>query len=72
AVSAVLQVAGVLLPPLRELLGTSPLSALDLLACAAIGVLPGLVLRLTRRFRGTGDPRVGTDGPAGPAAGRAG
>ncbi|MGV9374102.1 cation-translocating P-type ATPase [Micromonospora tulbaghiae] len=79
AISAVLQVAGVLLPPLRELLGTSPLSALDLLACAAIGVLPGLVLRLTRRFRGsnapragTNDPHAGTAGPAGPAAGRAG
>ncbi len=49
AVSALLQVAGVLLPPLRELLGTEALSAVDLLACAAVSVLPGLVLRLTRR-----------------------
>ncbi|WP_165521935.1 cation-translocating P-type ATPase [Micromonospora zingiberis] len=47
AVSALLQVAGVLLAPLRELLGTAPLGAMDLLACAAVSVLPGLLLRLT-------------------------
>ncbi|ATO12546.1 ATPase [Micromonospora sp. WMMA2032] len=49
AVSAALQVAGVLLPPLRDLLGTAPLALPDLLGCAAVGVLPGLLLRLTRR-----------------------
>ncbi|GIJ79360.1 Ca2+-transporting ATPase [Micromonospora phaseoli] len=48
-VSALLQVAGVLLAPLRDLLGTEPLSVRDLLACAMISVLPGLILRATRR-----------------------
>jgi Ca2+-transporting ATPase len=51
AVSAALQVAGVLLPPLRELLGTEPLSMLDLLAAAAVATLPGLGLMLARRRR---------------------
>ncbi|MGC4892348.1 cation-translocating P-type ATPase [Micromonospora sp. DT31] len=75
AVSAVLQVAGVLLPPLRELLGTEPLTALDLLGCALVGVLPGLVLRLARRFRaptGTDGPAAGSGGPTGRPTGRAG
>jgi Ca2+-transporting ATPase len=49
AVSAVLQVAGVLVPALRTLLGTQPLSMMDLLMCAAISVLPGLGLWLSRR-----------------------
>ncbi|MET8121153.1 cation-transporting P-type ATPase [Micromonospora sp. NPDC005291] len=49
AVSALLQVAGVLLAPLRELLGTDPLTPTVLLACAAVSALPGLALRLTRR-----------------------
>lgn len=48
ALSALLQVAGVLLPPLRGLLGTEPLGAAELLACAVVSTLPGLVLRLTR------------------------
>ncbi|MFG2103955.1 cation-translocating P-type ATPase [Micromonospora echinaurantiaca] len=68
AVSALLQVAGVLLPPLRDLLGTAPLGAPELLACAAVSVLPGLVLWLARRpwaaAPGTpagGDPVVGRD-----------
>ncbi|MBQ1027019.1 cation-transporting P-type ATPase [Micromonospora sp. C95] len=52
AASALLQVAGVLLPPLRELLGTEVLDSTELLACAAVSVLPGLVLRLTRRRPG--------------------
>ncbi|HEU4423610.1 MAG TPA: HAD-IC family P-type ATPase, partial [Pilimelia sp.] len=47
--SAVLQVAGVLLPPLRALLGTDPLSIADLIACAVVAALPGLALRLARR-----------------------
>jgi Ca2+-transporting ATPase len=51
AVSAALQLAGVLLPPLRELLGTEPLSMLDLLGAAAVATLPGLGLVLARRFR---------------------
>ncbi|WP_327026689.1 cation-translocating P-type ATPase [Micromonospora sp. NBC_01739] len=51
AVSALLQVAGVLVAPLRDLLGTRPLGAVDLLACAVVSVLPGLVLRLTMMTR---------------------
>ncbi|MEV4483893.1 cation-translocating P-type ATPase [Micromonospora coxensis] len=50
AVSAALQVAGVLVGPLRELLGTDPLGADVLLACAAVSALPGLALRLARRL----------------------
>jgi Ca2+-transporting ATPase len=46
ALSAVLQVAGVLVPPLRDLLGTDPLTALDLLACAAVAAVPGLAIFL--------------------------
>nr|WP_308129420.1 cation-transporting P-type ATPase [Actinoplanes polyasparticus] len=49
AVSGLLQVAGVLLPPLRTLLGTETLSVPVLLACAAVAVIPGLALRLVRR-----------------------
>jgi P-type Ca2+ transporter type 2C len=47
ALSAVLQVAAVLLPPLQELLGTQPLSAGTLAACALVATVPGLALRLT-------------------------
>ncbi len=50
AASALLQVAGVLLPPLRGLLGTEALGAVELLACMAVSALPGLLLGLTRRF----------------------
>ena len=46
AVSGVLQVAGVLLPTLRTLLGTEALSLPVLLACAAVAVIPGLALRV--------------------------
>jgi Ca2+-transporting ATPase len=49
--SAVLQIAGVALPPLQRLLGTSPLPLLDLLACAALAAVPGLTLCLRRRSR---------------------
>jgi Ca2+-transporting ATPase len=49
AASGVLQVAGVLVEPLRALLGTAPLSGAELLACAAVAILPGLALRLLRR-----------------------
>jgi Ca2+-transporting ATPase len=49
ALSAVLQVAGVLLPPLRALLGTDPLTAAELLACAATATLPALAAGLILR-----------------------
>jgi Ca2+-transporting ATPase len=49
ALSAVLQIAGVLYPPLRTLLGTEALTLLDLIACAAIATLPGLVIVVRRR-----------------------
>ncbi|WSK45093.1 cation-transporting P-type ATPase [Micromonospora maris] len=51
AISALLQVAGVLVAPLRDLLGTEALGAVELLACAAVSVLPGLLLRLTMVIR---------------------
>ncbi|WP_181445224.1 cation-translocating P-type ATPase [Micromonospora endophytica] len=58
AASALLQVAGVVLAPLRDLLGTEALGVGELLACAAVSVLPGLVLWSARRFgAGTGDAR---------------
>jgi Ca2+-transporting ATPase len=51
AVSAVLQVAGVLIPPLRALLGTQPLGPVALAGCAAAATLPGLAVHLARRAR---------------------
>ncbi|RZU53534.1 Ca2+-transporting ATPase [Krasilnikovia cinnamomea] len=51
AVSALLQVGGVLVPVLRELLGTVALTAPELLACAAVSLLPGIGLLLQRRLR---------------------
>jgi Ca2+-transporting ATPase len=67
AVSAVLQVAGVLVPPLRALLGTDPLGPVGLIACAAVATLPGLVVHLARRLA---PPSGGDAGqPAGPAPG---
>ncbi|MEU1602895.1 cation-translocating P-type ATPase [Micromonospora matsumotoense] len=68
--SALLQVGGVLLPPLRTLLGTEPLGPTVLLACLAVSTLPGLVLRLARRpaVDGTGRERpVRDQGPTGRA-----
>ena len=50
AVSAVLQVAGVLVPVLRDVLGTEPLTVTELLSCAAVSVLPGLGLLASRSF----------------------
>ncbi|MEQ4306267.1 hypothetical protein ABNF97_33635, partial [Plantactinospora sp. B6F1] len=47
ALSALLQLAGVLLPPLRTLLGTGALSAVDLVACAVAATVPALAIRLT-------------------------
>ncbi|GAA2673569.1 cation-translocating P-type ATPase [Actinoplanes palleronii] len=44
-----LQVAGVLIGPLRTLLGTEPLTAATILACVAVAAAPGTLLRLTGR-----------------------
>jgi Ca2+-transporting ATPase len=49
--SAVLQVAAVTWAPLRELLNTQPLTLTQLAACAAVAVIPGAVLVITRRLR---------------------
>ena len=46
--SAALQVAGVLVPALRELLGTEWLTGTELIGCATVAALPGLVLALGR------------------------
>ncbi|GIF23351.1 Ca2+-transporting ATPase [Actinoplanes tereljensis] len=51
ALSGVLQVGGVLLEPLRTLLGTEPLTGIELIGCALIAVLPGAALRLLRHGR---------------------
>jgi Ca2+-transporting ATPase len=51
AVSAVLQVAGVLVAPLRELLGTEWLTGWQLLACVAVAAVPGAVLMVWRHRR---------------------
>jgi len=51
AVSAAMQLAGVLVPPLRALLGTQPLTVADLVGCAVVAALPALVLLVARRFR---------------------
>jgi Ca2+-transporting ATPase len=50
AFSAVLQVGGVLLGPLRTLLGTEWLTVPELLACAAVSLIPGVALWLSRRW----------------------
>jgi Ca2+-transporting ATPase len=55
ALSAVLQVAAVLVPPLRTLLATDPLSVVELIGCAIVAALPGLALYLARRRTGEGD-----------------
>jgi P-type Ca2+ transporter type 2C len=49
ALSGVLQVTGVLYGPLQTLLGTEPLGVSELLACAAVAVLPGAALRVVTR-----------------------
>jgi Ca2+-transporting ATPase len=51
AVSVALQLAAVLVPPLRTLLGTEALTWIDLLACAAVSAVPAAVLVLTGRRR---------------------
>jgi Ca2+-transporting ATPase len=60
ASSAVLQLAAVSLPALRELLGTSPVSATELLGCLALAVVPGLLVTLGRHW-----PARGSRAPAG-------
>jgi Ca2+-transporting ATPase len=50
ASSAVLQLAAVLAPPLRELLGTSPVSLAELLGCLAAGAVAGLAVTAGRRW----------------------
>jgi len=56
AVSGALQVGGVLLAPLRALLGTESLTLRELLACAVISTVPGLALHLIRRLRPSAGP----------------
>jgi Ca2+-transporting ATPase len=51
ALSGALQVAGVLVPALRELLGTEWLTATELLGCALVATLPSLALVLARWWR---------------------
>jgi P-type Ca2+ transporter type 2C len=60
AVCAFLQIGGVLLPPLRLLLGTDPLTIADLLACAAVAAVPGLGLHFVQL---DARRRAGTTGP---------
>ena len=57
ALSAPQQVARVAVGPLRRLLGTEPLSVVQLGACAVVAVLPALALTTTRWLaaRRTGD-----------------
>jgi P-type Ca2+ transporter type 2C len=59
------QLAGVLVPGLRELLGTSALSGPDLLVVLVLAAVPGLAVSLGQRF-------VGRGGRAGGFAGRGG
>ncbi|MFI7602386.1 cation-translocating P-type ATPase [Actinoplanes sp. NPDC049681] len=51
--SAILQVSGVLLPPLQTLLGTEALTVPELLMCAGVAAIPGVALRLVHRNRFT-------------------
>ncbi|MBM2616367.1 cation-transporting P-type ATPase [Actinoplanes sp. LDG1-06] len=46
ATSGLLQVAGVLLPPLQTLLGTEPLTGAELAVCAVVATIPGVALRV--------------------------
>jgi Ca2+-transporting ATPase len=53
--AAVLQVGGVLLPPLRSLLGTEPVAAPDFLVLLALSVVPGLLIGLEKLVRRRSD-----------------
>ncbi len=60
AVSAALQVAGVMFEPLRSLLGTEALTLAELGACAAVAAVPASILLLRRwhsRRRVAASPR---------------
>ncbi|MEU4216708.1 cation transporting ATPase C-terminal domain-containing protein [Actinoplanes sp. NPDC026623] len=59
ALSAILQVAGVLLAPLQLLLGTQPLTAAELLACTVVAAMPGLGLAIVQHRA----EKFGTFGP---------
>jgi Ca2+-transporting ATPase len=48
AISAALQVAGVVVAPLRTLLGTQALTPIVILGCAAVATLPALALVISR------------------------
>ncbi|WJK39685.1 cation-transporting P-type ATPase [Solwaraspora sp. WMMA2056] len=60
AAAAVLQLAGVYLGPLQALLGTEPLTLVELAGCTALAALPALVLHLSRSGNG------GSSGPDSP------
>jgi Ca2+-transporting ATPase len=49
--AALLQVAGVVVPPLRSLLGTEPVSASVFLLLLGLSVIPGLLITLERLVR---------------------
>ncbi|MFF5083526.1 cation-translocating P-type ATPase [Actinoplanes sp. NPDC000266] len=64
AVCALLQIGGVLLPPLRALLGTEALTWRELVACAVFAAIPALLLRASawwssRHSHGPGGGRAG-------------
>jgi Ca2+-transporting ATPase len=61
-----LQVAGALVPGLRELLGVEPTSMPELLILIAIGVVPGLLIAGSRRRvdrASLAEPATGSSGP---------
>jgi len=61
AVAFALQVAGLYLPPLRDLLGTHPLPLVDLAIVCAVAVLGYLAVRLDHRLgRAHARPTEGT------------
>ncbi|GAA0725142.1 cation-translocating P-type ATPase C-terminal domain-containing protein [Dactylosporangium roseum] len=51
ALSLALQLGALWLPPLRDLLGTEPLTLPQLAGCLAVAAVPGLVTFVTTRFR---------------------
>src|SRR5690606_1195532 len=64
-----LQVAGVYLPPLRQLLGTEPLAAADLVIAFLLSGLGHVVMRLQTRLRPERHPGTAPHGPGGGAQG---
>ncbi|WP_239156788.1 cation-translocating P-type ATPase [Actinocatenispora thailandica] len=59
ASSAILQLAAVTVPALRELLGTSPVSGIELVGCLLLGAVPGLALTVAGRLRRARPARAG-------------